>query len=91
MKLHPLVATEEMTCVACPEQWEGTLRDGRHFYFRYRGGRASLGLGIGPESAVDDPHEARVRHGDSLQGIFGSDDDRRAVFAELLAYRLESS
>lgn len=28
----------EMTCSACPSQWQGKLTDGRTFYARYRWG-----------------------------------------------------
>lgn len=27
-----LVESAELTCPACPTQWEGTLKDGREFY-----------------------------------------------------------
>ncbi|MEU2699546.1 hypothetical protein [Micromonospora aurantiaca (nom. illeg.)] len=30
---HPLVAESWQSCGACPEQYEGRLTDGRHFYF----------------------------------------------------------
>lgn len=39
-----LVAEDRMTCAACPMQWEGKLKDGRDFYFRYRWGTAYLGV-----------------------------------------------
>lgn len=40
------------TCLACPEQWEGTLDDGRVVYVRYRHGRLTLGLGATLHDAV---------------------------------------
>lgn len=33
------------TCIACPEQYEGYLEDGRYVYIRCRGGYASLWIG----------------------------------------------
>ena len=85
---HSLIAVQEQTSYACPDQWQGTLIGGQHFYFRYRSGWASLGLGATPHAAVADPAEVGVGHGDGLQGVFESDDDRSAVFAKLLARRL---
>lgn len=87
MTLHPLVATATQTCFACPEQWEGTLIDGSHFYFRYRHGVASLGVGPDEGSAVDDPNEVSMRYGDSMQGILDGAESRRAAFAELMLRR----
>lgn len=43
-KYEDLVATDKQTCGACPTQWEGRLKDGRDFYFRYRWGVAYLGV-----------------------------------------------
>lgn len=37
-----VVREDHKTCEACPTQWEGALKDGRTFYFRYRHGYASL-------------------------------------------------
>lgn len=47
------VAQLEMTCGACPSQWEGELEDGRAIYIRYRWGR--LGVVIAPtmQAALD--------------------------------------
>jgi len=36
----------------CPNQIEGHTDDGRHFYFRGRGGGWSLGFGDNPDDAV---------------------------------------
>lgn len=40
----------QKTCDACPAQWSGVLKSGRHIYIRYRWG--NLGIGIG-DSRVD--------------------------------------
>lgn len=47
-----LVADCRLTCPSVPTQYEGTLADGRVFYFRYRFGRAQLGFGQTTEEAV---------------------------------------
>ncbi len=85
---HPMIETATQTCFGCPDQWEGTLTSGEHFYFRYRWGWASLGLGDNPQAASHDPAEAAAQHGDSLQGVFDSDAERLAVFTTLLKDRL---
>jgi hypothetical protein len=84
---HPLIATQQHTCIACPDQWEGTLIDGQRFYFRYRGGIASLGVTGDGTDPAEDPGEVCMEHGEPLQGSFDSDDERSQVFAELLRRR----
>ena len=85
---HEAVATQRRTSLACPEQYDGTLTDGRAFYFRYRHGWASLDLGATVDAAVWDERETGVTVGAHLDGIFESDDERNATFAALLAERL---
>lgn len=87
---HPAVATATLTCGACPVQYEGQLLDGRHFYFRYRWGRATLGIGATPDAAAEDPDEVGLTVGDNLRGVFDSDEERDAVFARLLATHLRA-
>jgi hypothetical protein len=87
---HPAVRAAVQTCGACPDQWEGTLIDGRHFYFRYRSGRASLGIGADPDAAAEDPETARLGHGDAAQGYFDSDEERNGVFERLYQQRIEA-
>ena len=41
-----------MTCMACPSQWEGFLEDGRMFYARYRWGYLTLNLSLAPTEDV---------------------------------------
>lgn len=81
---HPEVASCIQSCPSCPEQYEGRLIDGRWFYFRYRHGRANLGIGHSFESAVRSSDLATLRTGDDLQGAFYDDSERNSVFAELL-------
>ena len=89
---HPAVVTAVQTCESCPDQWEGTVRGGRAFYFRFRHGRASLA--IGPDAATvagvcspvglpDGVAYAQVGHGGHLDGSFGTDRERHDVFARL--------
>lgn len=81
-----LVVTYRCTCAACPTQYEGTLRDGRRFYFRYRGGRAALGVGATVDEAAGDPREVGVDHGDSLDGNL-DEDEFRVLFVRLAEAR----
>lgn len=84
----PFVLTAEQTCSACPEQWEGDLVAGLRFYFRYRWGVASLGVGPDEGSAVCDPHEVRTSYGHKLAGVFEDAHVRDWVFWQLLRDRL---
>lgn len=58
----PKVVALKKTCIACPSQWEGILKDGRVVYARYRHGELSAGVG-------DDVDEA-IRNGMSDQALF---------------------
>lgn len=93
---HSDILSTTMTCWACPEQWEGKLRTGWAYYFRYRSGWASLAIGPnaravggvirqGDPAAGPDVHVAGARVGDRLSGSFDTDERRSEVFAELLA------
>lgn len=46
------IQDSRVTCSAAPVQIEGTLTDGRRFYFRARFGRAQLGIGPTVDAAV---------------------------------------
>lgn len=86
MLTNPRIATQERTCHACPEQYDGTLHDGRHFYFRYRYGVASLGLDKDPDRAVENSWLNELEVGDDgWAGVFESDIERNKAFAELLS------
>jgi hypothetical protein len=84
---HPAIASSVQTCWACPEQYEGQLIDGQFFYFRYRFGCATLGVGRTLDEASEDPCEVHLRVGDNLRGTFGSTEERDIVFARLLLDR----
>ena len=89
--LHRDVAAYWETTLACPVQIEGQLLNGDWFYFRYRSGRATIGLGGSPEQASYDEYVVgryvAVRHGDRLDGCFESNAERNAVFAAALTER----
>ncbi len=84
---HPLVSGAEQTGFGCPIQVEGQLVNGRSFYFRYRRGWASLGVGASVDLAVDDPDEVGMEYGDSLSGVLG-DAEIRSLFSQLARLRL---
>lgn len=87
--MSPTFLIMERTCEACPEQYEGVLSDGTWFYFRYRFGRASLGIGGSIEEAISDFNTVTLLWGDSLQGMFDSIQDRDNVLLQLLRKRAE--
>lgn len=71
--LPPLTVVEyRTTCAAAPVQMEGTLSDGRFFYFRSRHRSITLGLGDSPEAAVSDPNEVGLQ-------MTGWDGDKHAL------------
>lgn len=73
----------------CPTQVEGTLREGRRFYFRYRHGRARLGLGNDIDAAVDDCATHSIQYGDELAGSL-TDDEFKELFIDMALPRLIS-
>ncbi len=76
---HPAVTDAKMTCLACPEMWEGDLVDGSTFRLRYRHGWASLTIWRPDGEKL----EAGDQVGDSLEGIFDSTEQRNLVFHRL--------
>lgn len=82
-----------MTCEAFPEQWEGELTTptGRYFYFRYRGGLATLALGPTRRSVAGITRQEQTRKADvsvmrcggNLDGFFRDDEQRGEVFRRL--------
>ena len=48
-----IVNSLKQTCMACPSQWEGHLKDGRMFYARYRWGWLSIKVSKKPTNDVD--------------------------------------
>ncbi len=83
MTFPDLVDSYRMTCAACPTQYEGILRDGRCFYFRYRHGTARLGYGRTDDDALGDAMESDgLVVGEYLDGSMGEPEFKR-VFLEL--------
>ena len=94
---HPMVEECTQTCFACPEAYEGLLKDGRAFYFRYRYGTARLGVGRVLDDAVWASSPLRRHHpqppetryalkdvGDDLQGMFDNTEQRDEIFNALM-------
>jgi hypothetical protein len=76
-----VVESDVLTCESCPTQWEGQLRDGRYFYFRYRFGKASLAVGATAEE-VSGRQGIAENVGDDLNGDMDLD-EYRASFLRL--------
>lgn len=83
---NDIVAEDNKTCWGAPTQWEGTLKDGRSFYFRYRWGRAYLGVASAVDNAIWAEENGGVSAmdslGDSLDGHL-TDDEYREAFVNL--------
>lgn len=67
------------TCIACPSQWEGNLKDGRMFYARYRWGGLTIELSKQP---TNDVYMTMGEHGvliydeqlgDGFDGVLGQE------------------
>ena len=58
------IAEIYLTCIACPQQWEGRFDNGEFFYLRWRGYRLGVGFGADVEAAVHD--EVFHHRGDRL-------------------------
>lgn len=75
------IATARLTCEACPVQIEGTLDNGRAFYFRARYSHVTLSAGTDLEDAVrtgwrDGPGRVRIHLpelGEFGAGMIGED------------------
>ena len=81
-----LVDTDEKTSEGCPTQWEGLLNDGRVFYFRYRHGRAYLGVAHDKDAAVfagESGGVESVTHIERMADGYMDDDEYREVFVKL--------
>lgn len=70
--VHGLVLTQlEMTCGACPSQWEGRLLDGRFVYVRYRWGCLAVGMEATMEDAIMN-RELVLSTGDNFHGVMST-------------------
>jgi len=84
--VNPLIASYVRTCEACPEQYEGTLTDGRSFYFSYSRGEVFLGIGRTLDEAIRE-QGVRAALDKPADGMFDSEKQRDEMFAELLRLR----
>ena len=84
MDFQDIVVYYRCTCEGCPTQYEGTLKDGRSFYFRYRFNFAYLGIGPSARDAVKDQvYAPGIPYGDyDLQGII-TEDEFKTLFMQL--------
>lgn len=89
-RYQSLVATDTQTCYACPTQWEGRLHDGRHFYFRYRHGWASLAVGYDIDDVKGRSHVG-MEYGDHLAGVLDDSEYHRLFLALLDQMATETS
>lgn len=87
--MHPAIASFSQTCGACPEQYEGVLKDGRFFYYRMRFNRAELGIGDTHEEAVYYRTPYSFESNNPYRGMFEDEAERDATFA-ILFPRAES-
>lgn len=73
----------------CPEQHEGRLSDGRHFYLRLRHSEASLGVGVDEDGAVADWDAVfeEIDEARADRGWFTDNAELNTVFARLLQKR----
>ncbi len=81
--MHPEIASYIQTCGACPEQYEGTLKDGRMFYYRMRFNRAELGIGDDMKEAITQRTAHDFGPGDPYRGLFDDETERDSTFAIL--------
>lgn len=79
-----LVSSYTLTCPSVPTQYEGTLTDGRVFYFRYRFAKAELGIGATDDAAVSDSMTALViEYGDPPYAGHVDEAEFRTLFMQL--------
>lgn len=56
--------------LGCPTEYEGHLKDGRMFYFRYRWGHAELTISKIPTRYLKDVFDGEVIYSEGLGGAF---------------------
>lgn len=59
--MQPRIKVLEMTCNACPTQWEGITEDGKKVYIRYRWSKLKL--------YIDDEMIVNISTGDGMDGV----------------------
>lgn len=83
----PAVQQVKLTCRTTPVQLEGTLTDGRHFYFRGRDGRVQLGVGATLDDAVAETVDGGAAIGRHEDAGWLDPDDVPELLAQLLDER----
>lgn len=69
------VKSVNMTCSACPSQWEGKLIDGRMYYVRYRWGCLSVSISKEPtDDVMDTVGGQEIHYSEPGDGFDGSMD-----------------
>ena len=68
-----ILAELEMTCEACPSQWEGKLTDGRYVYVRYRWGVLQVGIGDTLSDAIENRRSVWEKVNDSFHGVMDTE------------------
>lgn len=63
----PKIVKLTRTCHACPSAWEGSLKDGRFVYIRYRHGRGTITIAPS-EDEIFTAHSNLLHHWDTEDG-----------------------
>lgn len=71
MAKKPKVVELEMTCNACPSQWEGKTKSGRDVYIRYRYGILAVSL--------DGEYIYTKGYGGDLDGVMDTNEMQRKL------------
>lgn len=84
-----VVDAHTRTWMDYPSQVQGVLKDGRCFYFRYRWGTGSLGIGDTVDAAISDPDTVEDDYSDDpMDGVLDQQ-EFEAMFLRLLPRRLD--
>lgn len=59
----------EMTCSACPSQWEGRLVDGRYVYVRCRWGVLQVGIEYTLDEAIENRRKVWEKFNNGFHGV----------------------
>lgn len=79
------VTTLKRTCIACPSQWEGHLKDGRMFYGRYRWGWLTIEVSENPTQDVMDAVGGNLLLEQEIGGGFDGDMSNEDFIEKMLS------
>lgn len=82
-----IITKLEMTCEACPSQWEGVTEDGRYVYIRFRWGYFSAGIGATFDEALGNEKLFGDQISDGLDGTLSTEDMRARLMEVGVAFR----